>query len=839
MRLRVYLSELAFGYLRREPLKLTLTIFGLALGVAVLLAVRLNTEAAVRSFEQSSEFVRGFNASVISSPTGSLTAMQYRSAYDVLAQKHRFAPVSMLHTELAKGELQMPVQVLGIDLLHPPQTFGTGTAIDRNHFTRLLSEPRTLLASASLANAGERISLLANGATIEFEVVATLDTTPLAQAYGGHVVVMDLSTYNEEFVPTGFVNQILVFELTAHAADRIQAELPTPLRIRTGDEENGFARKATSAFRLNLTFLGAVALLASALLIFNTVSAFIVLRKRDYAILLSLGEVPRNIFRLLLAEVVVLGAAGSILGIPLGMLFATLTYHHVANTVTALYMPIATGTLSFPLSEIVGVALVGPAVAVCSALIPASELLRSDIRSSLSALESEMRFRTSVVRLSAFGALALGIAYILSDPSLLRFHPIAGLLPAVFLLAGALLIIPHAFSGYLSCCRFVLRHSFSALLATDHLTMTLRRNAISAAAIVLTIGMFLGVATMIRSFRDTVERWITHITTADIYISNGGVAARGSGSPIPERLYHYAISASNVLDSEFLSTMTVELNGASVLVHGVDIRKMLHYGRLLPVEQSPELEGLLQASEAVLVSEPFASRSRLRIGDKIDVPGSRGSRTFTVAMIFYDYSSEQGVAYLPIEQHRALFEKASLDAFSLYVRGAPEALIAELRREFPLPSLNIRDNKALRRQVLDVFDATFRVTYSLQLVALVVCAFTVLNTIAMLIAERKREFAVLFAVGASQRQLIRLVLVEATLLGIFSSVCGALLGVALQALLVFVVNRFFFGWSITLSPAYDLYLATTLLVVVASAAVALLPARRNAGTLNSEALRYE
>src|SRR5205814_5250993 len=105
-------------------------------------------------------------------------------------------------------------------------------------------------------------------------------------------------------------------------------------------------------------------------------------------------------------------------------------------------------------------------------------------------------------------------------------------------------------------------------------------------------------------------------------------------------------------------------------------------------------------------------------------------------------------------------------------------------------------NRELRAQAIRVFDRTFAITYALEAVAVVVAIMGVAGALLALVIDRRREFGLLRFLGASTQQIRKWILVEAGIIGLLASIAGFLLGVVLSLILIYVVNKQSFGWTI-------------------------------------------
>jgi putative ABC transport system permease protein len=146
-------------------------------------------------------------------------------------------------------------------------------------------------------------------------------------------------------------------------------------------------------------------------------------------------------------------------------------------------------------------------------------------------------------------------------------------------------------------------------------------------------------------------------------------------------------------------------------------------------------------------------------------------------------------------------------------------------------------NNQLRNAVLDVFDNTFAITYALEAVAIMIALLAIGGGMAAIVAERKREFSILRAVGSSRKQLIKRVLVESGLLGISSWIIGSGLGIVLSLILIHVVNKYSFGWSLQLQIQWIQILNAGVLVIIAALVSGTIPALNASKVTIAEGVR--
>jgi putative ABC transport system permease protein len=245
----------------------------------------------------------------------------------------------------------------------------------------------------------------------------------------------------------------------------------------------------------------------------------------------------------------------------------------------------------------------------------------------------------------------------------------------------------------------------------------------------------------------------------------------------------------------------------------------------------------------VLVSEPFANRLRLpEHGGVITLDTPTGPRQFPVLGIYYDYASTQGTVLMALPLYQETWNDRALTAMAL--RLEPGQDVDRVTRTLqdalaPVQRLVVRANQTLRQEVLVVFDRTFAITGALQLLATVVAFIGVLSSLLSLELERQRELGILRAVGMTVRQLWGLVLLETGLLGGVAGLLSLPTGYALALILVYIINRRSFGWTLQMQIAPEPFLQALLVAVIAALLAGLYPAWRMGRMITSEALRSE
>ena len=228
-----------------------------------------------------------------------------------------------------------------------------------------------------------------------------------------------------------------------------------------------------------------------------------------------------------------------------------------------------------------------------------------------------------------------------------------------------------------------------------------------------------------------------------------------------------------------------------------------------------------------MASEPFANKHNVRVGSILSLPLVGAIRHFKVLGIYYDYSTERGYIVLDRRTLLRYLPDPSISNMAVYLQAGAdaEAVRREIDGVISGRAILVFSNKGLRRAAIQVFDRTFRITYALEAVAVFVAVMGIAGALLAMVIDRRREFALLRFLGAAQWQVRKIILCEAGLLGLLANVVGVLLGTALSLILIYVINKQSFGWTIQFHWPVALLLLALTGIYVATILAGLYPAR--------------
>jgi putative ABC transport system permease protein len=826
------------------------TIFGVALGVAVALAIGLANEGVLTAFRNGLDHVAGRTQLEVSAGEPGFD----ENLLPVIAETPGVASVApVLQAVLSvPGATGDAVLVLGVDVLGDAAFRDyRGPSPDLAEPLRLLTDPDAILLGARYARArglrvGGAVRLNTPTGTKTFTVRGLLADQGVARTMDGHIAVLDIAAAQVHFGKLGRLDRVDVLLQPGAAPVQVIADLrrrlPAGVDVERPEARNAQVEQMLGSFQLNLFVLSLIALFVGAFLVYNTMTVSVVGRRRQIGILRSLGMSRAGVLLTVVAEGAAIGLLGSLLGAGLGVLLAQRALQAVSLTVSSLYAFIVPGSLTTPPATIVRSVLSGLGVALAASLAPALDATRVPPHRDLAPAALERRHRPLY-------PAAVGVLFLLGTLGLARLGPVGGrplfgYAAAFSLLLGAILLCPALVKAVQGGLLTALRGSrlVAARLAVGNLGRALRRNSVTVAAMAVALSMLVSVSTMIASFRHTVEVWIDQTIRADLYVSRTGRLIKGADARLPGDLLFRVRGAAGVADADGIRGLRLrDERGGQFTLGASDFDLLARRGRLLFRRgDSDRILRQARARDEVIVSETYAERYHLDEGDEVRLRPPGGEARFRIAGVYYDYTTEGGLVVMDHRLFQRLWSDPWLNSIVIYLApgAAAETVRQAVRTAAGRADLVIFSSRDLRRRILAIFDQTFAVTYALQAISLIVASLGVVTTLGASVLERSREIGILRSLGVDRGGVRRTVLAEAGLIGLIANVAGALAGLALSLILIHVINKQSFGWTIRFVFPGRLILGYAAITVGASVLAGLLPAWRASRLPIADAVRY-
>ncbi len=830
-----YLRLAAPSMLRHHASLYILATAGAALGVAALVAILLVNQSALAAFTGSTEAVSGQTDLAVLPKGPTLDETTLPTVLGSPGVADAFPILRRSVAVLPSAEVQL--DVFGLDLFRPLPLTVVADVDDARGWqgigvTKQLADRQDWALGDSIA--------LASGRGVEYVTIQVLLDDAAAPLPSRFTAIMDIGEMQRRFGQPGAITQIDVVVDSTSAVASTQAALASRLAggvsVETPSGRANDVAELLRAFRLNLIALSLVSIIVGAFLIYAAVRASLARRRKEFGVLRALGATRRQVLLLILSEVAVLSGAGVAIGAVLGTLLAKANVSTVSATLSNLYLLNAIERVDQPAWIYLVAGATGLAAALAGALGPAAELARHGPRELLSAVVVHEQLRSHSARLAVLGLAILVLIGGWYTTAGADWQP-AGFVLAFGLLAALPLMTPFVIQRVTGAAR---ARDFSIQYSARSLGTKLQVTSIAVAALAIAVALLVGVTVMIGSFRRTLDVWLATAVQADVYIATPAWARSASDPPIDDAMLAALHAAPDIVAIDRLRAIRSSVEGRQTTIVAVDFSEELPASRF-PLYASTSTTFDDVRDGAALITEPLARKRDRWVGDSIAIATAGGRETvLPIAGVYYDYSSEHGMVAISPPTMQALFGDLPVANVGLYLaRNAdPETTIQWLSTNLSDRPLVYRSQQRLRRDALAIFDQTFAVTKILQSLSLLIAAAGITLTLLVIARERLGELALYRALGAQRLQVFSLFMQKGLGMAGLATVLGTVGGIALAAILVFIINRAFFGWTIQLSWPYRAvawqWAAILGAAVLASLYPALIASRASGSALREE-----
>lgn len=846
--MNILLLRSSLRYVLRHPWQIGLAVLGVALGVAVVVAIDIANTSARRAFELSTEAVVGRATHQIVGSTPFISDSIYQTLR-VQEGVSSIAPILEADVGLPDYEGRT-LHVLGVDPFAEAE-FRNFTGQSGNSAMSdgeaLLVQPRSAVLSARVAKQlglvrGDTLAISVAGKR-EYVVLATVlqARNERDAAVLDNLLIMDIAGVQDVLHRLGSISHIDVALRDEQERMALQKLLPAGVELVVAKTRSQGIGNMTKAFSLNLTALSLLALVVGMFLIYNTMTFSVVQRRPLIGRLRAMGVTHGEVFRLVLGEASIIGVVGTSIGVALGILLGRVLLGLVTQTINDLYFVVAVRSVVVePLVLLKGVGL-GIGATLLAALSPAREATHSSPRSVFSRSTVEVTLRSRAPFLAGVGTL-LGIigAVVLAT---VEYGIAISYCALLCVLLGFALLVPQLVIAFAVVLRVVLGSVFGLVgrMAVRGIVSTLSRTSVSIAALSIAISATIGVGVMVESFRQTVAVWLDMTLEADVYVSSPGLMSRRNDVPLSPALVARLVATPGIAETNTIKAVLSSWQGKPFELVAVGIGPRSEH-RFAFKSETANKWNQLRTGNAVFVSEPFSWRFGMGTGDSIVLNTDDGAKQFFIAGVYADYASDIGAVLMSTQTHARYWRDTTITGASFYAaNGVPvERLITHLQQaagnEQPLL---IRSNTALRKSSLVVFDRTFAVTGVLRLLTVIVAFIGILSALMALQLERAQEIGVLRATGMTPKQVWKLLALQTGTMGFISGVLAVPVGLVLAIVLIEVINKQSFGWSLQFVLSPSILLQAVVLAVVAAVLAGIYPAFKMGKTSPAVALRSE
>jgi putative ABC transport system permease protein len=700
----------------------------------------------------------------------------------------------------------------------------------------------TSLADSLGVELGAKLHLPTPEGDVSLKVVGLL---PARAMPGNEEVLVTLFDAQKWFDLPDRINTIELNLDTTDPARReaIQKAIETKLgedytlgALSGGTELLASIRVGQTAFNL----FGFLALCMGGFIIFNTFRTIIAERRREIGMLRAVGAGRATIVGLILAEGFLQGAVGTLIGMAAGYVMGA--------GLLALMAPLLTRFIHLQMGLPViqpGLVLVtvtaGIGVTLLAGLLPALSASRV---TPLEALRPSLA--ETGRRVVGAGAIVGAVLVLLAVLGLISGSPGLAGLGGLMFLVGMLLVAPVLVRPiavvFGALIALALARQGTGALAQGNLTRQPGRAAITASATMIGLAIIVGVGGLIWSITGGFIGILERSLGSDYLIMPPSVGVWGSNAGAKPDL---ADSLRGVTGVGVVSTMrfaAASANSKSVSLLGIDPEAYPQVASLtFQAGDSRTAYQELADQRALIANGVFAAQAGLKVGDTVRLSTPTGQKDYRIVAVAADYLNAKILtAYISQANLQKDFRKTE-DVF-IQVDLAPgadqarvEAKMSAILEDYP--QFKLVSGQSYFEENKQLIDSIFAIYFVILGVLAFPSLIALLNTLAIGVIERTREIGMLRAIGATQRQVRRIVVAESLLLAAIGTAFGLLGGLYLGY--VMTLGLSVGGYPVTYAFPYAGLLAAIAVGLIFGVLAALVPARQAASLEIVRALRYE
>ena len=857
------LLKLSLRSIQQHPLRTLLSILGITIGVAAILALRITNQASIqaitRLFEESSGRV-----DLTISPSNedlNLTETTIRIAEN-FPDVELVLPVvearSAIPTESTESDLQLSFFGIeggafllhGIDPLLEPQvrdyeiTAGRFLGDDLNVYEVVLVED---FASDEEIVLGDRIEIVTPNGIERLRVVGLMARQGPGQINNGNFGVIPIMAAQQIFNRVGEFDRLDLLLTESSNSQAVEA-LRTALQARLGDKysvtypANQGQRMSQMLFnyQIGLNFLSGIALFVGAFLIYNAFAMTVVERTREFGMLRTVGMTRRQVLSMVLLEALAMGVLGSALGLLLGIFGA----RGLAGLVGSLIGAPLTADLDVPAGAVILSLAVGLIVTLLGALMPSLQASRV---SPIAALRVRGRSQNGWFSRSGW---KLGLAMLLVSTAVLFWNPfpydpqfILGSLTVFLMFGGVTLLMPSTVTLWEKITRPLMRLTFrnSGLIGSKNIQRSKIRTTLTTVALLIGVAMILVVRIMIGSLSGDLLTWLDGYFGGDIYAH--------SSIPLRSELAGQISGVAGVVAATPINYYEIEIQPPTgdpepLLFMAIDPATYPRVTQFVfsdaAVDPLAALSRLNQG-DAVFVSSVMAEKYGYAPGDALWIKTNQGWKDFEVAAVVVDFYNQGMVLTGSRHDLRRYFRSNEISTLLINIQDDADISVVmdNIDKQFGQRyNLSLVSNTNLREDISTLLDQAFSMFDVMAVLAVAIASLGIVNTLTMNILERRREIGMLRAIGMTRGQVVRMVLAEAGLMGLVGGGIGLGFGILLSRIFLSGMTAMS-GYKLDFIVPLGGVITSLIVALVVTQVAALYPAQKAAKTDILAAIQYE
>jgi len=849
----ILLRLISWPYLRKHALRTMLTTMGVVLGVSVFVGMHAANQSVLFAFSQTIDRIAGKTELQV-------TAGESGFGEDVLDKVQSAATVRAAEPVIeAIVEANIPGEgnllVVGVDMTGDRSVRDYDIQSEQDDLVDdplvFLAQPDSLIISKEFADrhsmaVGGRLPLGTAEGERTFTIRGIVKTSGLASAFGGSLALMDVYAAQKMFGRGRTFDRIDVVAKPGTTASDCQRELAALLGagfdIQPPAVRGQQAAAMLAGYTMMVNISSVFALFIALFIIYNAFAVAVTERRSEIGILRALGATTGQIRRLFLGESVVMGLVGSLVGLGLGVLLARAVASAISGLIGNVYgvaqrwTEIAVSPMLLALALVVGIA-----TSVIAAVIPARhaarvypvEALKKGGSQTFSVAASRLRLKVAAV----LGPISVA-CLILGDSRPIFY------VGYTFALVVAVLLEPLLSWGLAKALRPALKRlrPVEGTLAADSLVQAPRRTSASVAGLMLSLAVVMAFSGMARASYSSILDWLNTTLNADLFVMPSQRLDLRT-TRFPATMATEIAGVPGVGRVQLFRNGRVTFRGAPAMLVAVEMTSIAQTMRHQPIAgDATEMFRKAAAGEGLLISDSLAQLRHLSLGDVVDVAAPRGAIQLPVVGVILDFTDQSGAIFVDRSVFIKYWNDDSVSDFRVFV--APGADVGDVRQRIierfaGRRQVFVLTHEGARSYILRLTDQWFSLINVQIAIAVLVAILGIVNALSVSIMDRRRELAVLRAVGAWHGQIRRTIRIEALAIATIGLVLGFALGAINLHYMLGMVRRDVAGLRLD----YQFPVATAAALVpimwVVAFAAAIWPAEAAVRGSLVEALEYE
>jgi len=832
-----------------------MTTLGIALGVGVFFAVRTANAALLDSLTLTVEHLAG------------------KSTLEVTAGETGF-PEETLDTvratpgvQLAEPVIEVIVHtafqdegnllILGVDTTGDQQLrqyeFDSSQSQVADPLT-YLADPKSILLSRAFAerhrlHIGDHLPIFTAHGKMDFTVQGIFKPTGVGEVFGGNIAVMDIYSAQTVFGRGHNFDRIDLMNSPAvpvsELQKRLQARLPVGIEVMRPEMAGQALENAVTAMRLGMLITSFIALLVGVYIIFNSFTIAVNQRWKEIGILRAVGVEQRNINAMFLGEALLMGVIGSGLGIAAGYYLAAGANHVMGSIAASIYGIVSTAVAPRLHLDLVLTSFgLGVAASLAGAWFPARAASYLDPILALHNIESRQRE-------SALGwaRTSAAVALLVGSMLLIQFSPSGVGLEfeffyAAVMLLGLTMLLPMLVHLAARAMRPAMDWAGGSegALAVDAMIQSPRRSAATVGALMVGLMFVFSTGAYIQSYKHMIDKWTKQMLNADLVVATSALL-RSTSYHFSEDLGNRIAALPEVRRVVNVRFTIVPYRGDTTAVAAEEMDGFLaRSSNAVLGGNKKTVQDLLPRGQGVLVSKNFAARWRAKVGDGVHLDTPTGPLDLPILGMVEDYRSDKGTIFMDRALYKRMWKDDAVDFVDITLKPGEDATAVKHEIERMTAGTEhalIYTNVEFRDWIGGLVDKFFLLNYMQLVVAVIVAVVGIANTLIISVAERRREFGIVRAIGGYRAQIRKMVLLEAFSISIVGVIVGAVAAVFNIQFMSHTVSTVLAGYDVPFYFPWVLILETFPAVVLISLLAGWIPARHAMQAPVIEAIGYE